>query len=296
MKHFSLIVAALLGASSLPAAALDFGNGFSATGEVEVEYFSDGSGLGSETVGYGSVDLAYQQQGGGFGAFVGVDAFRFFGEDFAAVYGAVTYSGDFGKIQIGAPRAALDDYFDAPILGGFRLSQFELGSGTSVLTLIALTGEIETPVGLRYDGTAGAAKFGASYHSVNGARILDVAGNYSLGNTVLSAGVEYIESGGFDQTMYHLGAEATFGKVKLGALLSDLAIFSLNSTQLYAIYSPTSELDLTVSAMSIDDVLSGTLYSAAARYTFTTGLYAEAGFLDNSVSDPLYTVSLGMTF
>jgi Gram-negative porin len=293
-------IAALVTGLAAPAAlALDFGNGFSLNGEVELEYI-DGSGDFNETLGYGSVDLVWQQDGGGFGAFVGLDAYAQDNDNVSSWYGALTYSGSFGKVQIGAPRNALDDYIDTPEVGGLRFLDLELGAlGGSYLPFITLVSNTETPVGLRYDGVFGDAKVGVSYLTVEGTDFLDLGASYQIGNTVLRAGVEQARDTGLEATAYFLGAETTIGPVLAGVMFSDSELLgNVRATKLYATYSPIAPLDLTATYLSAGNGgSSDEFYGLNADYTFGQGVYVQGGVLGVSgSSNQIYNLSLGMKF
>lgn len=296
----SLFIAPFLMMSyGLPVHALDFGDGFSTVGEFELEYFDAGSPGGGDTIGYASADISYQQPAGGFGGFVGFDAFSTEGTSEAAIYGALSFSGGFGKIQVGVPRAALDDYIEMPPLGGLRIIDLEFGSlSRSIITTAYLFQSLDAPLGVRYDGQFGDAKIGASYHHVDDADVVDVAVNYQVGNAVIRAGVEVVDQGGSSRTSYHLGANATFGKVETGILLSDANAFGdLRAAQVFAKYSPIDRLNVTGTIFSLNGGSgTNTLYGVAADYTFSQGAYLEAGVADGSGTDSLYNLSLGLKF
>jgi hypothetical protein len=292
-------LAILLASTAGPALALDFGNGFYATGEIELEYI-DGSGFSGETFTYGEVDVGYEQEGGGFGAFVGFDAYALDSQDEMAIYGAVTYSGSFGKIQIGVPRAALDDYIDTPDLGGSALFDLELSQlNGSILPVSYLGSSSETPIGLRYDGSFGAAKVGVSYHSIEDIDLVDAAVNYQLGNVELRAGAEHASTNGFSGTSYFIGAEGEFGPVVAGIMYGDIGLIgNADTTQLYATYSPIEALDLTATYVAFSTGgPTEELYGIAANYTVYEGFYVEGGYLDgNGFGGELYSASVGVKF
>jgi hypothetical protein len=298
MRKTPLITALMLSAAS-PALALDFGSGFYATGEFELEYI-DGSGFSGETFGYGKADIGYEQEGGGFGGFVGFDAFAFDDQQESAFYGALTYSGSFGKIQVGAPRNALDDYIGTPDLGGSSLFDLQLSQAKgSIIPILYLGSNIDTPVGLRYDGSFGAAKVGISYHSIDTLDIVDIGVNYQIGQVSLRAGAEQGSDGGFSDTSYFIGAEGEIGPVVAGLMYGDLGIIGNASTvQVYATYSPIEALDLTATYMSLDSggpILD--IYGIAAKYTVYQGVYVEGGYLDgDNFTGDLFSASLGVKF
>jgi Gram-negative porin len=296
MKQVLFLTPLAVLVSALPSLALDFGDGFSATGEFELEYAHVGSG---ETLGYGSADIAYQQPAGGFGGFVGFDAVSLGGDTEIAPYGAVSYSGEFGKIQLGVPRAALDDYIDTPSLGGLRFFDLQSAGLThSVLTTAYLVGDTDTPLGIRYDGAFGDTRIGTSVHRVEGATIVDVAVQYQLGTTQLRGGLENVRQGGASDTSLHIGAESDFGQVKAGVLLSNInTVGNGRAAQLYAIYTPMEQLNVTGTLLSINSGGdTNTLYGVAADYTFGQGTYVEAGIADGSDTSGLYNLSLGLKF
>lgn len=201
--RFSPIAALLLTTVASPALALDFGNGFFLNGTAELEYSN--SEANNQTLGYADVDLGYTSASG-FGGFIGVEAFSVDSQDEAVFYGALTYSGSFGKVQIGAPRNALDSYLRSPTLGNVQLLDVGLfGFVTaSLLPLLYLDGDVEAPLGLRYDGEFGALSFGVSYHRMDATGSSDTVefltgglnislGNSGLGETVLIAGAEHLD-------------------------------------------------------------------------------------------------------
>lgn len=298
MQKFT-VVAALMISAAAPAMALEFGPGFYANGKFALEYLDSGSSSGS-TFGFADADIGYEQEGGGFGAFVGLLGFQSEGESVTSLYGAISYSGDFGKIQIGAPRNAIDDYFKTPDIGGSSLLGLEVGQlSGSILPLAALQSD-ETPLGLRYDGSFGAIKLGVSYHVIDDLDVVVVAMNYQLGETVLRAGAENLSGDGFSETSYFLGAEGKLGPVTGGIVFADLGVIGVTSTQVYAVYSPIEALDLTATYLAIKPEGGSTQdgYGLDAKYTFNPGVYVGAGYLGNlfGSSSDAYTLALGIEF
>jgi len=284
-------------AATLPASALEFGEGLRTTGEFELEYFS---GSEPNTIGYGKADLIYEPPGGGIGGFAGFDAVSTSEDSLIAFYGAFTYSGNFGKVQIGAPRAALDDYVDMPGLGGTR--QIELITdtvGNSVLSTAYLFSDgAETQTGLRYDGTVGQAAIGASLHNFADTTFIDLAVNYNMGTTVLRAGLEHIVDGENDVSVLHLGANATFNQFETGFMVTTATESATgNLFEIFGKFSPNDKLDLTVTAASVSvDALSSTAFGIAADYNFTPNAYVQAGAVGGADLDSGYDLSVGVKF
>lgn len=298
MKFSSTLPLILFAGIGLPAAAQSVADGFYTKGFVELEYF-DGPGS-SETLGYANVDFGITPSAGGIGFDIGVEALSLSGDDEMALYGALSYSGDFGKVQIGVPRPVIDDYFDVPSLGG--LTAFDVfglsGYDGSLVSRAYLLSDIDAPLGLRYDGTFGNATIGASYHTTEGADIVNLATNYRLGETTLRGGLEHLRDDGGSGTSYFLGADTQFGKVNAGVLYSHLgAVGDADALQLYAKFKPIDQLELTANVASID---SGggdaTLYGLSADYIFNQGVYLQAGIADGNSADSTYNLSLGLKF
>ncbi|HMS94686.1 MAG TPA: hypothetical protein PKA03_05625 [Tabrizicola sp.] len=284
-----------------PLMALDLGGGFSITGNVELEYLNDGSD--DETFGILDADLVYEHANG-FGGFVGVDAFGTSSSTEETIYGALSYSGSFGKIQIGAPRNALDDYVVSPEIGGVDVLDISLGGLSGSILPAVLIGSDEAATGLRYDGSFGSANVGVSYLDFEDAKILDAAMTYNLGETKLMAGLERASSSGSESTAYFLGAEHDFGQVTAGAILGHSDLFASSGADSftgYAVYSATDRLDLTASVLTISASGSDAqYYGLAANYELSEALYVEAGYVTASSSfggdDDFFALSVGMNF
>ncbi len=292
-------VLALLG-SVAPVMALDIGGGFSLTGKLEYEHIS--TKTTEQSFGLLDADLSYESASG-FGGFIGVQGISV-GSSTEALYGALSYSGDFGKIQIGAPRNALDDYIGAPALGGLDYLDLQLGMFTgSILPIQVLSSSADAAAGIRYDGNFGGARVGVSYHDLEGGQVLDVAVNYSFGETIVKAGGEHVNGSGLSASSFFIGAEHDFGQVTAGAIVgtSDILSSNVRSVSLYAVYSPTDRLDLTATALHVNGLGSdGTLYGIAANYDLTDDVFVEAGYLGSSggafFGSDIVNVSVGVKF
>ena len=298
MKPLLLVASLLALATAMPSHAFDFGNGVTVTGEFEQEFVRSDNGT-NRAFGFATADIAFQQPVGSFGGFVGFDAYRFDGDGEAAVYGALSFSGSFGKIQVGVPRAVIDDYLETPVLGNFRLLDLELGTlQSSFLTTLYMSFGINPPLGLRYDGSIGNARIGVSYHKVDDGSLLDAAINYQVNNVVLRAGLEHARGAADSGTTVSIGVNASFGTVETGLLLTDASyINEYRATKLFATYRPTERLEVTGTMLSVKNS-SGTnsLFGLAADYTFAHGAFIQAGVASGSDADGIYNISLGLKF
>lgn len=298
MKYRYALPAALCASVALPAAAQSVADGVYTKGFVELEYFN-GSGS-SETLGYANADFGIVPSAGGLGFDIGVEAVSIDGSNEAAIYGALSYSGGFGKVSIGAPRPVIDDYVGVPALAGLEffdiayLSNFD----GSIISQAYLLSDSDVPLGLRYDGAFGGTTVGAAYFSIEGADVLNLAANYSLGDATLRGAVEYVRDGGNGATSFFLGADQTFGQINAGVLYSNLGVAgNADALQLYAKYKATDQLELTANMASVDPGgSSSTLYGLSADYNFSQGAYVQAGIADGSSASSVYNLSLGLKF
>ena len=298
MKFTAAATFLMLASLALPASAQSVANGFYTKGFVELEFF-DGGGS-SDVLGYANVDFGITPSASGFGFDLGVEAVSVNGSDDAALYGAVSYFGGFGKVQVGVPRPVIDDYLDVPNLGGlqfFDIALLSVFDGSLVSGGYVLGGS-DAPLGLRYDGTFGSTTVGASYHSVDGSDVLDLAANYSMGKTTLRGGVEHLRGGSGSETSYFLGAETQFGKINAGVLYSNVGtIDDANALQLYATYKPLDQLELTANVAAVETSGSDALlYGLSADYNFNQGAYVQAGVADGEAASSVYNLSLGLKF
>lgn len=294
MKLFGTVsTMALLGLAA-PALALDLGGGFSLTGNLEYERIN--TSYSDQSVGILDADISYEHASG-FGGFVGVHTLTLGSSSVEAFYGAISYSGDFGKVQIGAPRNALDDYVNAPMLGGVNYLDLQLSIFSGSYVPAALLSSGSSAAGLRYDGNFGAASVGLSYHDIEGTSVVDLAMNYSFGQTRLMAGVEHLSDSGMSANDVFLGAEHDFGQVTAGAVYGSLELVGdIESLQAYAIYSPNDRLDLTASYLNAwNSGAHEEFYGINANYNLTDIIYVDAGYMGNGGSDIL-AIGLGVDF
>lgn len=298
MTLFRTVSVLALASIAAPAMALDIGGGFSLTGKLEYEHMS--TKTSDQSFGLLNADLSYESASG-FGGFIGVQAISA-GSSAEALYGALSYSGDFGKIQIGAPRGALNDYVSSPMIAGLDFFDLQAGMFTgSVLPILFLDSD-QSQIGVRYDGSFGAANVGLSYHDLDGGQVIDAAMTYSFGDTIVKAGVEQVRDSGTTRNSVFLGAEHDFGQVTAGGVVGSSDFFgpNLRSVKLYAVYSPTDRLDLTATVLNLDSSgPNGTLYGLAANFDLTNGIYVEAGYMGSSgsgIGSDIAGLSVGVKF
>lgn len=301
MKYRLWLTSFLCAVGATPVIAQSQQSGFYVDGYAEFS-FSDGFAGNNRTLGYSEATIGYNSQSG-FGLEFGVDGLITRQDDEAALYGALTFQSSFGKVSLGAPRAALDTYLDhVPTVAG--LVDLKLGepglAKRSVLTTAYLFDSGEVPLGLRYDGSFGSTNVGASYHRYDDTNVYDVAANYQLGDTTLTGALEHTVDDGDSETRVFLGVDGKLGPVTAGLLYSGNYAFGSDAAiEAYATYKPMDELALTASALNFDAGSgSNTLYGLSADYTFGSNAYVQAGVADDfdSGSGTAYNLALGLRF
>lgn len=299
MSLFRTVSILALSSLAAPALALDLGGGFSLTGNLEYERLDTGST--EVNIAMLDADLTYLHSSG-FGGFIGTDSFSAgSAPNSETFYGALSYSGDFGRIQIGAPRTVVKDYVVTPEIGAADYLDFALGQVTgSILPLILISGN-ETAAGMRYDGTFGATSVGLSYHHVEDVDVIAAAMTYGFNNGRLMASIENISSSGPSGTRYMIGGEYDFGKVTAGALFStDSGITDADAIKAYAVYSVTDRLDVTATVLNMSvGPMDATMYGLGVNYDLTDQLYVDAGYVGGDTlfsSDDVFSVGLGVNF
>ena len=299
MTLFRTVSVLALASMAAPAMALDIGGGFSLTGNLEYERLDTGST--DINIALADVDLTYLHSSG-FGGFVGVDSFSAGpSTSTETFYGALSYSGDFGRIQIGAPRTVIDDYVVTPEIGAVDFLEITLGQITGSILPLILFSSNETATGVRYDGSFGAASVGLAYHRVEDLDVVSAAVSYDFNQGKLMASVENLSSNSTSGSRFMIGGEYDFGQVTAGALFSsDNGITDAEAIKGYAVYSPTDRLDLTATVLHLSvSSTDATMYGLGVNYDLNEQLYVEAGYLGGDTvfsSQDMFTVGLGVNF
>lgn len=248
----------------------------------------------------GDVTIGLSNIGGSvFGAELGLKFYNFseFDLDDAGLrergFFPIVYADtDYGRISFGMPRAATGSHFTFPTLGGSQTVS-QLG------TLLTATSDlfntiIDDQVGLRYDGTFGDTSVSVSYHRANDilgsgvdATILSAAGSYKFENLVFAAGLQYLDTDGYDDTALMLkaaydagqyGGELMYAQALTGGAGLDLDVDTLSLT---GFYKPIENLTLKADIIRLSaDGDSTTIYGANVEYDVWNGIYVGAGIAD----------------
>ena len=310
MNLFSSAAFSVLALGTMPALALDLGNGLSLTGNVELEYvsYSDGD---DATVGFSDLTFGWRSQGGGALGF-GVDLTLVNFEDFddnegrGAVWGGLVLTTGLGEFTIGNPRPLIETMITSPDIGGFRLLDLELATVTgSTLEGLMLFQEDVDSYGVSFKGTSGALTYGASYHKLEQgpfeADAIELVMTYQMGKTALLGGAEIIDTPSTDGEKLLLGATYTEDRWSAGALLTSASQGSsdYDSVKLWGDYSISDAFSVGAQVMSLNGNSSGqTFYGITGEYGFGAGGFAELGVFDSDDAggDRAYQASIGYRF
>jgi len=274
-------------------------NGFYLRGVVEAELLK--SRNDDTSLFFGDVSFGFAPVGGGIGLDLGLVGFGGGeGPDELAVYAAASFGLADGRMQVGAPRAVLDDFMDIPPLGGSRFLDIGLGAMTSSAVSSYALLEGKTPYGLRYDTTIGGLDLAGSAHQFGGDDVsaVDLAAAYDFGAVTLSAGAEHVDGEGSSGFNLILGGKAEFGQMEGGVYYSDLRRpGDVEAWTAYGTWRPSQPISVTGSVVSARE--SGdeaTLYGLSAEYAIPQGAYVQGGILDGDGERTVYDVSVGWKF
>ncbi|MDH3264372.1 MAG: hypothetical protein OEM24_10265, partial [Paracoccaceae bacterium] len=250
---FAITMATTLGLAA-EAPAGDSG-GLTFEGYIELEYLN---GATDDTFLVGEVWARYMSPSGlGFDA--GLVGFTDFDDSEHALYAALTYSFGGSKVSVGVPRPAYDTFSKFPAVGGMRILELELGTlNHGYAELVYLLGDVDPPLGIRYDGEFGALRVAASAHHFDEATDADafaLALRYDVtSNVALLADWERILPDGNPAiTTTRAGTELSFSSWESG-----LAYFNRNTgtgphidgTETWVTYMPTSQISVTATALN----------------------------------------------
>lgn len=295
------------------ATALDFGNGFSLKGDVEVEYLSEG-GDGTSYA-FTDLTLGWRSQGGGaFG--VGVDlsvtGIKNFEEDNSSHYtwASLVLTTAYGELAIGRPRAVLDGMFDTPQIGGTQIFDSSLvffGNGSSV-TFFTQTLDSDV-TGVTFKGAQGNLSYGVGMHrlreSVFGidADVVEAAMTYQLGNTKLFAGAELVDPANTSATDIEkilFGARHDAERWSAGLVASKLSVgrIDFKTYTLFGDYKVTEALTVGAQILRIEQSgFSSDIYGLSSEYGFGSGGFAGLGVvMPEDSPDDRFTASVGYRF
>lgn len=304
LKTSAALAAIIGGFSAASATALDFGPGFSLTGDVELEYLvTDGNDV---TVGLTDLTLSWRSQSGGgvgFGFDLGVQSFHDFDANTnpSVLWGGLVLSTGFGEVTVGNPKPFLDTISDRPAIGGIDAYQVELGlySGSS-LTYFLLSAPSLDSYGVSFAGGSGDLSYGVALHRIeqgsDHAEVYSAMLAYSFGAARVYAAFEDLKEGGDSYRKIMLGGEYEAETFRLGANVTDLTVGPDNgtTTELYAEYDVTESFVLGAQVFDFDSLT--TLYGISGTYGLAQGGFAELGYATDDDGDDIISASIGWKF
>lgn len=308
LTGFAVLTALSTGVAATSALALDFGNGFSLSGDVELEYVNpDGGSDGG--FGFSDLDLGWRGQGGGavsFGFDLGLESRHDLesGDDASVIWGGLVLGLGFGEVTVGNPRPLLDQLPDVPDIGSVRAIRDELDflTGSAQSALLLSEGSLDS-YGVSLKGESGGLTYGASLHRIEGGGdsidALELMAMYEYDQGAFYAGFETFDEDSLDLEKLIVGGQFSadrwaagleYARVETGG--SDGDIFTL-----YGDYKPTETLSIGVQVLDFGDVADTTFYGVSGRFGMANGAFAELGAFTakNSDSDAV-SASIGYEF
>lgn len=312
MKTFGITAFAVAALVS-PAGALDFGNGFSLTGEVELDYFNSSGTDGS--LSYVDLTLGWRNQGSaavGFGFDVTFRDFRELdvGDSFNNVWAAAVLTTPYGELSVGRPLPVLSRMFDVPQVGGTRQLDLLLleagGRADSFLAFLPMLNDSLDPTGLTFKGTSAGLGYGVGVHRFeSGPTSVDAyegAISYQIDRTELFAGYETLDLpvGSIDRL--RLGARYGADRWSVGA---QATVFEgpggdrISTRYLFGDYLVTDALKIGAQILDISIPVGDgpSFYGLTGEYGFGAGGYVQLGVItQKDSSSEAFTASLGYRF
>lgn len=271
--------------------------GITASGTVELEYSSDGNT--DYALLYGDADMSYAFDASDRGLGIDLGVTGYLGDDpfnDVAVFGALTYSSDFGKFSFGMPRNASSGMSRMPVIGGTQVAGFAQKAFLGDLPLTNYLANDDPFAGLRYDGEFGAVKAAVSAHrSRSDTNLVDAALTYTGGFVFAGGSLQYFDfDNGTDATAFHgeIGAATDFYEAGIGVTSGDSAL--PDAWQAWAMYRPADKLDLT--ATMLDPEGAAAIWGLSAKYGVMQGGYLQGGVSDSKNADARWDVSVGFSF
>ncbi|MCK4862181.1 MAG: hypothetical protein KAS85_09750 [Rhodobacteraceae bacterium] len=256
-------------------------DGFSSHTDLTLGY--SGSGVGSAPIGF---ELGIEYSTRNFGS----------STEEMSINGILFYDSAFGRLSVGTPSVALDDYLMSPRARKTDELGFVLGFYSRSYTGFVRTYIDEPVYGVRFDGSTNDVNYGISYHTTEDGSLETVTGgaSYSRDNYVIAAGFEQLFP--ISQTGLYGSAEFDFGQYGANVYVSNGGLIDANFAAIEGEYNPTDSLELLVGFSAVEGADTSLLY-AEAEYRFLDGGYAGVNLTtDSDFSYTAYDVYAGWRY
>lgn len=300
-KRIAYATAASLLAST--ANAQSFPPGFYFSGEVEGSYLTDSDdsyttqtlelNFGYTPAGVGSIPIGFELDSSYIAlqsAGVGSDSIG------PVTRGVVFYDTSFGRLSVGAPHAAMDDYLNAPTTRLSGIFGGELSILTGSLSEFIPIFEPSNMYGARFDGSSGSIDYGISYHSFNHGDLesITAGAQYARDNYVLSGGFESLLDE--DDVGYFGSVEFDFGLYGTQVFVGKPVIGDGVYYQIEGVYRPFETVEMSAGYASYEDGAFD-YYYVDAEYSSSNGIYVGASYANASeFEDAIAEVYAGWRF
>jgi hypothetical protein len=282
-------------------AETSFGNGFTVDGHVALSHLD----VGGEAMTYFSTDSDIAWSNGTFGVELGLIAFADEEENATAVFPTISYTfGNGGKVSVGMPRPAYDEYATfkmnglSDLLGTSNIA----ANGKSLVTTFLTLSDVENVYGLRYDGAAGAVKYALSYHQDedgDGA-LFSSSAAWTKDALTVSGGLENYSFGGSSGgNIVKLRGDYDWGKFAAGLGVISIIPEGDDGEETYEAaltWTPTDQIAVT-GVYATQSLFGDDFYGVTGSYSFTENASVKlSAFKPSGSSETGFEISARYTF
>ena len=278
-----------------------FGSGFAIDGHVALSHLD----IDGDTQTYFSTDGDLSWSNGTFGVELGVIAFAVEDETATALFPTLSYTfGNGGKISVGMPRAAYDQY------AAFKMNELSdligtanIGAnGKSLVTTFLTLSDVENVYGLRYDGAAGPVQFALSYHQdeEGDGALFSSSAAWTKDALTISGGLENYNFGGSDGgNIVKLRGDYDWGKFAAGLGVISIIPEGDDGEEVYEAsltWKPTDQISLT--GVYANQALFGeNLYGVTGSYSFAENASVKlSAFKPSETADTAFEIGVRYAF
>lgn len=310
MKTLPSLALTAFAAAVSPALALDLGNGFTMTGEVELEYLWNSDD--DRSLSYVDVALGWRRQASGdLGFGFDVTLQDIYVEDSALegtyIWAAGVLTTPYADISVGRPLPVLERMFPLPQVGASRYLDLRLdpfgGLGGSFIANAAVINDPDI-LGVTAVGAAGSVSYGLGYHqSESGgfrSEIYEVGVIYRIEQTELFLALEHAPNDIDDLNRFQYGVRYQGDGWSIGGHYQELdfIFLPLEAVTFFADVNLGDRFTLGAQAFRAKNGLSTVeALGVTGEYAIGQGGFGQLGYFDGgSELDRFVSASVGWRF
>lgn len=310
MKTLPSLALTAFAAAVSPALALDLGNGFALTGDVELEYLRDSDD--DEGLSYVDVTLGWRSQAGGelgFGFDVTLQDIHVEDSplDGTYVWAAGVLTTPYADISVGRPLPVLERMFPIPQVGASRYLDLRLASfggvGGSLIASSAVLDDTDL-LGLTAVGTAGSVSYGVGYHrsdnSSSSFEVYELGVVYRIEETELFLALEHAPNEIDDVNRFQYGVRYRGDGWSIGGHYQELdfIFLPLEAVTFFAEVNLGDRFTLGAQAFRAKNGPStAEAFGVTGEYAIGQGGFGQLGYFDGGTElDRFVSASIGWRF